>query len=331
MNIANYSFLGGRLEMSWNEIIDRVKPEPDDIVILSGTLVEGIGNKHSDIDAYVITKTLPTTNKMGKHNYLGCHDGRVRQYYDYLENQGFGFDVEYYTPAEINEMIAEVETLHALARTSTKILRKKLAWSVEDALHKFHIGECLTNSDAYARVFPSGFWKKLSFVQYRNRIGGYPEFKDIMGSWGSGDFETSLFVTTPYLLDQAAALCHITGATNGKQKWILKNLHRLPAHLSKLGQDILTWLDKGKPDDAAKSEAVLEACDLMERIYRELSEFLDAEPETYFSCGEALQLIEAEYQRESYHDPQTVLEFEHRRRIYSSVGRGIRSFLVDNA
>ena len=67
------------------------------------------------------------------------------------------------------------------------------------------------------------------------------------------------------------------------------------------------------------------------RVHRAFADFLDADGRECFSCERALELTQAEYERESYHDRQTVVEFEHRRRIYSDGGRDIRQFFVDNA
>lgn len=331
VSTQHFSFLDGSLEISFDEVMSRAKAGDDDIVILSGTLVEGIGNKHSDLDIYVITNELPAKEKIGEHSYMGFHEGRVRQYYDYIGEKGFGFDIEYYTPEEVVAMKKSVFDLHAQARKMTKIMRPKLRWGDDDALHKFRIGTCLTNDRRYSELFEPSLWKKLSFVQYRNKTGGYPEFKDIMGSWGSRDYDTSMHVATMYLMDQAAGLCHLAGITSSKPKWTVKNLQRLPGGLSEIGESVLDWIFTGWADASARREAVLMACDLVERIYRAEETLLNAEPDLFYSCADALRLTDEELAREVFHDPQTILEFEHRRLMFEGSGRDVRTFLVENA
>ncbi|NEK18985.1 hypothetical protein [Rhizobium leguminosarum] len=321
-----FSFLDGLLKIDADEIMKRTSPLPSDTVLISGTLVEGIGNKHSDIDVYVITDELPDEARLGKHQFTGYHQGRIRQYYDYIGADGFGFDVEYYTWTEVQEMISQVGELYRRARSHTKILRQKLKYGDDDALHKFRVGECLTGKDRYKAAFDTQTWKQLCFTQYRNKTGGFPEFKDMMGAWGSGDYDTSLFVCRAYLADQAAGLYHLTGISNTKPKWIAQNLKRLPVELHELAEDILRWFFEGTGDHTARKEAVLKACDLLDRIYAAEQRLLASDP-TFYSPEEALLLTEEEFQRELYHDPQTLIEFEHRRLLFSGADKTLRQFM----
>ncbi|MDF9302027.1 hypothetical protein P5P81_05600 [Tritonibacter mobilis] len=331
MDRKTLKYLDDSLVIHSDEILERSVAGPDDIVILSGTLVEGIGNAHSDLDVYVIGDDLPTAESVGERNYLEVVDGKVRAYYDYLPTGSFGFDVEYYSKSELTEMLAQVDDLYARSLKSTKILRQTLVYTVMDALHKVHVGECLCNEHRLRGLVPEDSWRKLSFVLYRNKIGGYPEFKDIMGAWKSGDFDTALENARTYLLRQAGALCHLTGSTNAKPKWALQMLKRVPSNLAPLSDDILTWLWKGFETPEKKREGVLEACGLIERIYRESNAYLDQATGIGFSCAQALTLTEREYQREAFKDQQTGQEFEHRRRLFSAEGRDLRAFFLDCA
>ena len=56
--------------------MERACAEPSDVVVLSGTLVEGIGNKHSDIDVYVVGDKLPDLERIGKRAYTGFRKWR---------------------------------------------------------------------------------------------------------------------------------------------------------------------------------------------------------------------------------------------------------------
>jgi len=325
-----YSFLNGELRISRDEVMQRCAPAEGDIVILSGTLVEGIGSKHSDLDAYVICDQLPSVRHTGDHSFIIEQSGGLRTFVDYIREDGFAIDVEYYTRAEIQAMKDEVLGLHSQARERTKTLRKKLPHAYEDGLHKMQVGIALTGGDEFAELFSADFWKQMSFVQYRNRTGGYPEFKDVMGTWGSGDFDTSLLVCTMFLMDQAAGLCHLAGSTNGKPKWVMQNLKRLPEPLRPLGQDIIDWYGSAGRSAEDRKAAVLSACDLVARIYEADTALLDADTRNFYSVEEALRLTQQEFLTEPFHDPQTVLEFEFRRLLFSSGTRSVREFLTQN-
>ncbi|MBD9490496.1 hypothetical protein [Ensifer sp. ENS11] len=327
---TTYSFLNGQLQISRDEILRRCGPAHGDIVILSGTLVEGIGNKHSDIDVYVICDKLPPVRHTGEHSFFVEQDGGLRTFVDYIREDGFAFDVEYYTRSEVEAMKEGVFDLYRLARERTKTLRKKLPPSHEDALHKMQVGIAVTGGTEFAQLFSAEFWKQLSFVQYRNRTGGYPEFKDVMGTWGSGDLDTSLLVCTMFLMDQAAGLCHLAGSTNAKPKWVLQNLKNLPEPLRPLGQEIISWYGAAGASLEDRKAAVLSACELIAKIYAADTALLNSDTRVFYSAEEALRLTQEELLREPFHDPQTILEFEFRRLLFNSGNRSLRDFLVQN-
>ncbi|MFS8184751.1 hypothetical protein ACMG4P_24780 [Pseudovibrio denitrificans] len=313
-----FAFLDDSIRMKSSEILERSMAQSNDIVILSGTLVEGIGNKHSDIDMYVICDTLPKKKAIGDRNYLGVINGdEVRAYYDYLSQGSFGFDVEYFTRTEILSMLTEVESLYQEAFKSTKILRQTLSKEVDDALHKIHVGVTLQGGEELERIIPPNIWHKLQFIQYRNKLGGYPEFKDIMGAWISEDYDTALDNVRRYLLCQASALCHLSGSTNSKEKWIIRNVKTLSSSHPELSDNIINWIYSGYKSDKEKSDACLAACDLIDDIFQLTHGYLDVNPSIYFSKEVAIELTEREFANESFHDSQTLAEFNFRRRQFS--------------
>lgn len=326
-----YEFLGGQLVVSEQEIFERACALPGDMVVLSGTLVEGIGNKHSDIDLYVIGDELPDAQRVGPRSYIAHDGGRVRAYYDYLSAGGFGFDVEYLTRAEVEGWKDEVLSLYERARASTKILRQHLSDGVGDGLHKLRVGRCVQNADEYAAFFDEDFWNKLAFIFYSNRKGGYPEFKDIMGAWGSGDYDTSLHIMRETMRFELAALCHLHGMTNGRTKWLFQNYKRLPERFQGLVKEVMTWLNSERLTDEAKRDSILAGCDIIDRIYRADAIMLRERAPLSYTPEEALRMIEEEYAREVVHDRQTIAEYEHRRRVFTTAVPDIRSLFLASA
>ena len=326
-----FSYLDGALVISAEDILKKAAVKDDDIVVLSGTLVEGIGNRHSDLDIYVICKEKPSAEAIGGRNFVGLsQDGNVGQIYDYLDDVGFGFDVEYFTFDEIEALKAKIDAFHARACSSSKILRPRLELAEDDAIHKFHVGTVLQGKDAFARLLPPSTFEKIAFVMYRNRTGGYPEVKDMMGAWASGDIDTCIQVTQMYLTEQASGLCHLLGSTNTKPKWVFANLKRLPAEFSEIGERTRAWLLGDKSTDAKGREAILQACDLIDDIFQAGGSILER-PGQHYSKADAIKLTNQDYERETFHDTQTKLEFEHRRCVIGQRSIPMRKFLAAGA
>ncbi len=328
---TEFCFLDGHVKFTREQIIERSVAKSEDIVVVSGTLIEGIGNKHSDFDVFVVGPTLPTEVEVGTRNYVALADDGVRQYYDYLvDSQGVGFDVEYYTFEEISEIFSRIEELYLLSQTTTKILRARLPKELDDAVHKIFAGVVIQGEKNFSEKFSLEIHKKLCFVQYRNCTGGYPEFKDVMGSWASKDYDYCLYAMQTYLFNQALGLCHLTGNSSSKQKWIISNVKRLPSHLSRISSEFCRLLEMPRSNMAEKQQMILDSCDLIDSIYAAEARLLDDEP-LYYDVAQALALAEVDFGKEAIHDPQTVLEFEHRRHLFGSEGRPLKTFLMEDS
>ena len=327
----DFALLDGSLVLSVAEIIERATPRAGDTVVVSGTLIEGIGNRHSDIDVYVIGDTLPERQHMGKHNHAAVEAGMMRAYYDYIGEDGFGFDVEYFTWKEIDAVLKDFAELHEQARKKTKILRRKMHITHYDFVHKIAVGKILCGASALEPRFTSEVFDMIAFSLYRSRTGGYPEFKDILGFWAAGDLESCLQNMDTYLKDQAAGLYHLTGGTNSKPKWLFANLRRLPDELQSLGVEITAWCQADRSTSERRAFEILRGCDMIDKINRAATRLLDVGPAAYYTSAEALELTEAEFSQEAFHDRQTVLEFEHRRMLFGQAARPMRDFLEEAA
>lgn len=324
---AEFSFdLPNGRKIDVGEIRERAKATPGSLVVLSGTLIEGIGNSHSDLDVYCFSDVLPEAAAFGEHNYLGVEEGSVRQFYDYLTTDGLGFDVEYYTWDEFHQITSRLTELHQESLSKTKLLRATLSREEEDLIHKFIIGVVIDGeSDLHAR-HAKHMKPQFCFLKYRNHCGGYPEFKDILGAYTAEDWDTCLHLTREYLIDHAMALTFMTEDSNAKKKWIMRKLARLPGATSTLGDRIRTWLVEGASTDDGKRRRVHAAIELVDEVFREIASRLGQLNGSY-DLDEARRLTEAEYRLETFHDVQTEKEFDHRRRQFDPAAPTLLSHL----
>ena len=316
-----------RFEIDSDAILNRLPLKGDEVVILSGTIVEGIGNAHSDYDVYVISDRRPSVDPSTPHNYLGVEGGEMNQFYDYLNAEGLAFDVEFWTNDDVAAAFEELNSLYERASEKTKIFRPNLGWQTEDFLHKLAIGMPLTSDQGFGELKKKFSKSKFNFVKYRNFTGGYPEWKDIAGAWMSGDIDTALHDMRMYLNEQLQGLSQLSGNSNYKPKWVMQNLRRLEKAHGELVGDIREWLYRGNLSSETRKQSVLDGADLVDRIFRAGRKYLDSVPE-FYSVDTALSLTEAEFRTEQIFDEQTKVEFEHRRRIFSDEASPLRTHLT---
>jgi hypothetical protein len=281
-------------------------------------LLEGFGNLYSDLDLYVIGETLPTKDADVPATLVMREDGCVRRLNETLPDPaGVLLDVQYYTFSELDTLARSLSTLYAEARQSTQIFRRALHTEDEDLIHKLLTGRVLQSGarhfDARRTFDPACF----CFLKYRNEVGGYPEFRDLVGSWTAGDLDTCLYNTRGYLISQVSGMMFLAGSTNPRGKWFVRRLESLSSEYSELRDGVMLWLTGAQRTEPQKRAAVESALDLIDMTYALARRLLDTNPK-YFSNEEALLLTEREFAERPTRDRDTLAERHLRRRMFSA-------------
>jgi len=327
MTDKKLKFFDGKLEIACAELLSFGHHVENDIVILGGSIVEGLGNIQSDFDVYVICESLPTASDC-KHSYVDSADGKIRSSYDYLSYGSLGVDYEYITWAEVNRLkVMIVDKFNAVAK-HTKIVRERIVQREEDAVNRIRKGIILSGLPESSAVFDDDTARMLSFIQYRNCVGAYPEFKDMMGSFHAKDYVTCRWHMQNYMLNQVRGLCHVYGNLNSKPKWVFQCLRKLPGNFAQLSSNISSWVLGETLQAVGSVENILIGCDLIDSIWKRIAEELDRS--FGLRGNEAIELVEKEYMFEPTKDKQTNSEYFHRCMMFVDSGVLMRRFFVDN-
>ena len=126
------------------DLLARSGVRPEDVAVLSGTLLEGFGNRYSDLDLYVIGHELPLKGPEVPAMLVVREDGRIRRVNESLEGTArVILDIQYYTFRELSTLARSLTALYSEARQSTQIFRKTLHHDDEDLIHKLLTGTVL--------------------------------------------------------------------------------------------------------------------------------------------------------------------------------------------
>ena len=314
---SKIELLGGRIHVVAEDLLARSRAEESDVVVLSGTLLEGIGNFYSDLDIYVIGDRLPPKGPNGSGALVLREDGRVRRVNEMLEGApNIVLDVQYYTFRELATLARSLNELYGESKRSAQIFRKTLHPDDEDLIHKLLTGMVLQDGtrqfDARA-TFDAG---KFCFLKYRNEVGGYAEFRDLVGSWTDRDLDSCLFNIRGYLISQVSGMMFLAGNTNPRPKWFVRRLASLGEEYLELRERIMAWMHEARHTERQKREAIESACDLIDATYTLIRTLLNTRSQ-YVAAEEALGLIEAEFGERAAHDKETSDEVQLLRRIFS--------------
>jgi hypothetical protein len=287
--------------------------------VLSGTLLEGFGNLYSDLDLYVIGEQLPTKGVDVPATLVIREDGCVRRVNEVLAgSDDLLLDVQYYTFQELDTLARSLRRLYTESKQSTQIYRKTLHHEDEDLIHKLLTGRILQDGtgrfDARGTFDPGMF----CFLKYRNEVGGYAEFRDLVGSWTAGDLDTCLYNTRGYLISQVSGMMFLAGSSNPRPKWFVRRLASLEPRYAQLREGVMSWMESAHRTERQKSDAVETACELIDLTWQHARSLLGSHPR-YFPAEEALMLTEREFAERAARDKDTLAELQLRRRMFSKV------------
>jgi hypothetical protein len=317
--MASYiDLLNGRIRLDATDLLSHGRTESRDVVVLSGTLLEGIGNLYSDLDLYIIAEELPLKGPAGLSMQVVREDGRVRRLNEILESAAnIVLDVQYYTFRELATLARSLNELYAESKRNTRIFRKTLHPDDEDLIHKLLTGTTLqdpTGCFNARAIFDTG---KFCFLKYRNEVCGYAEFRDLVGSWTDRDLDSCLYNIRSYLISQVSGMMFLAGNSNPRPKWFLRRLASLGDEYLELRERIMAWMHCARHTDLQKREAVETACDLIDMTYILARELLGKNA-LYYSAEEALALTEREFAERATHDREMAEEFQLLRRMFSN-------------
>lgn len=205
-----------RFNVTEADLCKRVAPQGHEIVFLSGSLFDGLGNARSDLDIFLVTDD--------RHPLL--QNERTIDQNVIINNRRF--DLSIFSHSLVDETAA---VLMGLDFTSPDIyvprqLHPQVSnYEICTMVHRLKIGMAIHNHEAFEQLL-----KQFPFSSYVNwlirlRMNEYDGlYEDIVGSLESQDFLTAgeLIQQQLHLLAQLLVLS--AGQTFDRDKWVLRKL-----------------------------------------------------------------------------------------------------------
>ncbi|MFF0219912.1 hypothetical protein [Streptomyces vinaceus] len=256
-------------------VLARIHLAADDILLLSGSLVDGSGTPSSDFDFCVIARTRDErfhrdTFPRDRHMRYYTSGDRVKASFDYLPHSLLGVDVEYWTAEEVSAMLAAHDRLYAQMRGRARKSSGFAASAVDfRVLSRLTYAVPLTGAAAFAELAAAVRPGRIAYTAFRAAVGSYPDFRDLAGMWAQGDHESALVAARKLGVDTFRGLTHVHGNTNRNPKYLGRFLTRLPVP-AELTDRFRTLNAYGIGAGADAGEAVLEWLDLIDLAFGEI-------------------------------------------------------------
>lgn len=184
-----------------------IRCEPEDVLIVTGSLVEGIGNVHSDVDVFLVTGRDLGSLSVGPIIPVPCGDRAI--------------DVEWRDPAEFDALCDSVR--HAAAGDD----RLALCVSQGDLnfLHRVAVGRPLCDLATFNRFRARLDVDALRRVAMKRAIAEIGALQiDVVGLSRARDDATLLWALRRILSWTAQTLISAVGDTSSSEKWRLRKL-----------------------------------------------------------------------------------------------------------
>ncbi|MGW0332527.1 hypothetical protein ACWD0J_11765 [Streptomyces sp. NPDC003011] len=299
---AHVSPVDGMDDFDEEAVLEKIHLVGTDMLILSGSLVDGSGTPSSDFDFSVIAQerderfhrdTFPRESHM---RYYTSGD-RVKASFDYLPHSLLGVDVEYWTVQEITGMLASHGRLYAHMRSRARKSSSFAASAVDfRLLSRLTYAVALTNAAEFEKIAGEVRPGEIAYTAFRTAVGSYPDFRDLAGMWAQGDYETALIAARKLGVDTFRGLTHAYGNTNRNPKYLPRFLARLPEALSPLTARFRHLNAYGIAGPADAADAVLEWLDLVDLAFAEIRRVRD-EAEAFVGRQDYLGLLKGELHR----------------------------------
>jgi len=184
----------------------------DDFVIASGSVVEGFGNRSSDIDLFVVRELAAPS--------VEC--------FLYEPKSKRHVDITYVSKEEICQLLQRIRGVQAVP--SDWVSLQRAAFPDIDIYHRLLIGVSLTD--------PLGDdWRKYKFcrrsvgreIAYQSIVAGRARWIDAVGAFLDGQREHAAYVARVAFEHSVDAYAALNGETNPSPKWRWARLQRLAA------------------------------------------------------------------------------------------------------
>lgn len=322
------AILGGKIELDLDVVRSFAHVEDDEIFLVGGTLIEGIGNFASDLDCYAFVENRPlfgnipfkhVLNQMEDMKYCSTPEDELYLSLDYYPDSLMHLEVEYSTFDEISLLSEELDSEYKDALANTTFLSySRIKGRKWDVLHRGRSAIVLQGHNKFNKILPlKSMIPRLCYILYRSTANFYWEFKDIIGAVEIGDADLCFETTREYLFTQIQGFLFLTGVTNSRKRWIYTYIDKMELRHKNLVNRFKEILFRGAPSEDDKMHYVIDSVRLCDDILSAERKILDAS-EHYQNCHTSLELLEKELKQRKGH-PSDILdeEFSYRRRIYT--------------
>ncbi|CAI8948175.1 hypothetical protein [Pseudomonas soli] len=303
INEDTLSILDGEIVIPKHYLRARAHLEDGSSLLVSGTLIEGIGTAHSDIDCIVLCDKRPTGDAFREtqhalvtdinYHYLTRND-EVHNTTDFYGQSGLHIDTDYITFSEVESVIKKIETAFDEIVSDQRFLYSPILLERENnVIHRSLTGTALVNADRFDALKKNIPRDKHIYVAHREKLPVFYAFQDVQGCWASGNLWMGCEITRDMMLKTTMSFTYLTGITNKHPKWVYSNVYRVLGH-DALKQEFFELSRRGAASESDCRRYIEDALSYMDKVFIAM-EILLSQNAVYPSSQASLAALNREF------------------------------------
>ncbi|WP_166365523.1 hypothetical protein [Pseudomonas akapageensis] len=303
INKDEISILDESIKIPTQNIVQNVHLNSNSVLIVSGTLIEGIGTIHSDIDCIVLCEERPKADDVAhqghalvtdiNYHFLSKND-EVHNTTDFYGVEGLHIDTDYITFGEVDDVILKIEkTFHEIVSDQRFLYSPALLERENNIIHRTLTGCALVNQSRFHDFKSRIPVEKHLYVAHREKLPVFYAFQDIQGCWQSGNLWMGCEIARDLMLKTTMSFTYLTGITNKHPKWIYSNLFRIQG-FDHIKSTFYSLARKGAVTEIECRRFIEETLDYIDAVFIAMQGLLQ-KCEIYPSLQESLNALNHEF------------------------------------
>ena len=327
--------LDGSVKLPVQFILDNAYLTEGDAAFVGGSLIEGLGNRHSDVDVHVLVRETLTASMIRPQNHYRILsrdrtlvDGElpaqdVFLIHTVIPGTQIKIDIEYRTFAEVEQLVSTVEEIFSYATRSLILLTKTLPVREMAFLHRMFNCADIQNTEYLDELRERIGIARFLYLMYRWKASDFSVLLDILGAWENNELIRCADLARENMVTQFHAYCHLCGNTNYHRKWIIPYARKLKVEKTILSRFESLLLTGSFLTENELKEFILNTFDFCDDLFRAGVPLIESQEE-YPSGEAALRLLDAHVKEEAgeYSDMEVI----YRKKAYSINGLSIREW-----
>lgn len=323
------SILDGRISIPKDYLRERAFLESTSVLVVSGSLIEGIGTIHSDIDCIILCDQRPKANNIKNSEHalvtdINYHyitqDEEVHNTTDFYGDTSIHIDADYITFSELEDIITKIEKAFEEITYDQRFLYGPVLSNTENnVIHRSLIGHALENEEKFNRLKSEIPLEKHIYVAHREKLPVFYAFQDVQGCWQSGNLWMGCEIARDMMLKTTMSFTYLTGTTNKHYKWVYSNMFRVNG-FDEIKNRFFALARQGAVTEAECRSYIQETLKYMDLVFLSIEGLLK-KSKIYPSTQKSLAALDKEFnKRKQTKHKISMCEYYFRKKYFAAEG-----------